>query len=151
MDIRFDTITPDNWLIFNKLEVTEEQKKFVLSNEGILARAFAYREYNSQIHTIYNEDKAIGMLMQYDYKVNDKLSCVLNEFMIAKEYQGNGYGKKAIELWLSRIKTQKQYDSIILTFIEGNEIAHKLYLEMGFSVSEQDENEIVMEYRLREE
>lgn len=149
MSIRFDTITPDNWRIFTNLQVKEDQKKFVLSNEGILARAFAFREYNSQVHAIYNEDKAIGMLMQYDYKVNEKLSCVLNEFMIAKEYQGNGYSKLALELWLSMIKNQKQYDSIILTFIEGNEIAYKLYLEMGFSVVEQDENEIIMEYGLK--
>ena len=89
--------------------------------------------------------------MQYDYKDGDKLSCVLNEFMIAKEYQGNGYAKAALQIWLSMIKKENKYDSIILCYIKGNGIAANLYLSMGFyHTGEIDEDEIIMEYALKD-
>ena len=84
MGIYLGTITPDNWRVFNALKVKDEQQDFVLSNVAIPARAFAYREYNSCVYAINNEDKPIGVLMQLDYKKNDKLSCVLDDFMIAE-------------------------------------------------------------------
>lgn len=68
MKIHFGIITPDNWRVFNALKVNEEQKKFVASNVTILARAFAFRNYNSCVYVIYNEDLPIGMLMQRDYE-----------------------------------------------------------------------------------
>ena len=52
MSIYFSTINPENWRAFNRLRVKDEQKAFVPSNEVILARAFAYREYNSKVHAI---------------------------------------------------------------------------------------------------
>ena len=56
MAVYFSSINPDNWRIFNKLRVKEEQENFA-SNNTILARAFAYREYNSKVHAIYNDDE----------------------------------------------------------------------------------------------
>lgn len=150
MSVYFSTITPENWRVFNALKVKDEQKNFVASNVATLARAFAYRDYNSCVHAIYNGDEPIGILMQYDYKENDKLSCVLNEFMIAEQYQGKGYGRTALQLWLSMIKNEKKYDSIILCYKEGDEIACNLYLNMGFChTGEVDEDEIIMEFNLK--
>jgi diamine N-acetyltransferase len=150
MSVYFGTINPENWRIFNALKVKEEQKNFVASNVAILARAFAYRDDNSHIHAIYNGDEPIGILMQNDYMENDKLSCVLTEFMIAEQYQGKGYGKSALQLWLSMIKNENKYDSIILCYKEGDEIAYNLYRNMGFChTGVVDEDEIIMEYNLK--
>ena len=63
--------------------------------------------------------------MQHDLN-DDGLVCVLNEFMIAEQYQGKGYGKAAMKLWLSMIENENKYDSIILCYIEGDEIARNL-------------------------
>lgn len=77
--VRFDIITPDNWRVFNALKVKKEQAGFVTSNLTILARAFAFRNYNSLVYTIYNENLPIGLLMQRDYKEDDKNSvCLTN-------------------------------------------------------------------------
>lgn len=150
MGVYFSTITPKNWRVFNALKVKDEQKNYVASNVTILARAFAYRDYNSRVHAIYNMDEPIGILMQHDYKRNDKLSCLLDQFMIGEQYQGKGYGKSAMQLWLSMIKNEEKYDSIILCYKENDEIARNLYLSMGFyHTGEVDEDEIIMEYCLK--
>jgi diamine N-acetyltransferase len=150
MTIHFSNITPDNWRTFNALKVKEEQKKFVAPNVTILAKAFAFRDNNSRVYAIYNGDLPIGMLMQHDLD-DDSLVCVLDQFMIAEQYQGKGYGRAAMQLWFAMIKNEKKYDSIILCYIEGDEVASNLYLGMGFHhTGEVDEDEIVMEYTLKD-
>lgn len=145
MTIHFSNITPDNWRTFKSLEVKEEQKEFVASNVTILARAFAFRDYNSRVYGIYKDELPIGMLMQQDL-ADDRRVCVLDQLMIAKQYQGRGYGKYAMKLWLSMIKSEDKYDSIILCYIKGDEVARNLYLSMGFHYNgEVDEYEIVTE------
>ena len=149
MNIHFSNITPDNWRTFNALKVKEEQKKFVASNVTILARAFAFRDYDSRVYAIYNGDLPIGMLMHHDLE-DDSLVCVLEQFMIDEQYQGKGYGKSAMQLWFSMIKNEEKHDSVILCYKEGDEVARNLYLGMGFHhTGEVDEDEIVMEYNLK--
>lgn len=150
MNVYFKAITPDNWRIFSSIKVNEAQEKFVASNITMLARAYAFREYNSKVYAIYNGDLPIGMLMQRDYIENDRLVCVLDQFMIAEQYQGKGYGKNAMKLWLSIIRNEEKYDSIILCYIQGDEIARNLYLSIGFhDTGEADEDEFVMMYNLK--
>lgn len=151
MNIHLETITPDNWRIFKALKVKKEQERFVAENIGILAKAYVYRDYNSKVYGIYDGDLPIGMIMQRDYKENGKLMCELDQFMIAEKYQGKGYGRAAIQIWISIIKDEKKYDSICLCYVEGDEAARNLYLSMGFDHNGiVDEDEIVMEYNLRD-
>lgn len=150
MKIRFAYITPDNWRTFNALKVKKGQESFVAENVVILARAFAYRDYNSRVYAIYDEDLPIGLLMQRDYEENNKIQCILDQFMIGEEHQGKGYGKAAMKLWLSIIEKEEKYDSIILCYKEGDEIARNLYLSLGFQhTGEVDEDEIIMRYDLK--
>ena len=151
MTVHLSGITPDNWRIFNSLKVKRGQEKFVASNLTILARAFAFREYNSCVHTIFYGELPIGMLMQRDYKDGGNLVCVLDQFMIAEQYQGKGFGKNAMQLWLSMIKNEEKYDSITLCYKDSDETARNLYLDMGFyHTGEVDEDEIIMEYNLKD-
>lgn len=71
MSIQFSNITPDNWRIFKALKVKEEQREFVASNVTILARAFAFRDYNSRVYGIYKGEVPIGMLMQQDPMIDE--------------------------------------------------------------------------------
>jgi len=50
MNLRFELINPENWRIFSALKVKKE--KWVAPNIAILARAFAYRDYNSVVCAI---------------------------------------------------------------------------------------------------
>ena len=97
--IHFEESTPDNWRKINALEVKEEQKHFVASNVAILARAFAYRKDNSKVFAIYNNINPIGLIMQRDLKDENNLICILDQFMIDKNYQGQGYGNLSFRIF----------------------------------------------------
>lgn len=148
--IHLEEITPDNWRKINALEVKEEQKHFVASNVAILARAFAYRKDNSKVFAIYNNINPIGLIMQRDLKDENNLICILDQFMIDKNFQGQRYGKASMELWLSMIKKENRYNAIGLCYIENDNIAEKLYKNLGFIriPEEDDEDELVMRYEL---
>ncbi|WIV12747.1 GNAT family N-acetyltransferase [Proteiniborus sp. MB09-C3] len=150
MEIYFNEVTPDNWRKINSLEVREDQKSFVASNVAILARAYAYRKDNSKVSVIYSNTNPIGLIMQRDFKEEDKHICILDQFMIDKNYQGKGYGKTSMKLWLSMIRREKRYNAIGLCYKENDYIAKKLYESLGFSrkPEEDDEDELIMRYEL---
>lgn len=150
MQVRFENINQDNWRIFNALKVSTDQEKYIAPNVSILARAYAYRNDSSKVYAIYNETQPIGLLMQRDYNEDGRLVCILDQFMIAEQYQGKGSGKLAMQHWLAMIETEEKYAAILLCYIEGDEIARKLYQELGFiHTGERDEEEIIMRYELR--
>lgn len=151
MTVHFGAITPDNWRIFTALQVMEGQKDFVASNLTMLARAFAFRNCNSRVYAIYDDERPIGMLMQREHKEEGKLFCVLDQFMIAEQHQRKGYGKTAMKLWLSMIQNEENYDSILLCYIKGDEPARNFYHGLGFHhTSKIDEDEVIMEYKLKD-
>ena len=150
MEINLIDLTPDNWREVNSLKVKPEQQKYVAENVGILARAFAYRSDNSKVHVVSTGDIPIGLIMQRDILLENKLICILDQFMIDGRYQGKGFGKKAMEVWLSMIKSDESYDSIDLCFVQGDIIAEKMYESLGFIriFEDDDEDELVMSYKL---
>lgn len=149
MELQLKTITPDNWRIINSLEVKKEQAQWVASNILILARAYVYREYNSIVYAIYDSDRPVGCLLQRDHHENGKLHCILDQFMIAKQHQGQGYGKATMNQWISLMKASKKYNSIQLCYKEDDIIAYNLYQSIGFRhTGETDEDEITMELDL---
>lgn len=148
--LEFKEITPENWRIINCLQVKDEQKAFVANNTAILARAFAYRMCNSKVFALYIGEEAIGLIMQRDYQSNGDMICILDQIMIDKNYQGQGYGKAAMRRWIDKIKGEKSYSLIKLCYIEGDIIAEKLYKDIGFirKFEEDDGDELVMIYKL---
>lgn len=143
--LHLETITPDNWRI--SLEVNEHQKSYVSKSSEILARAYAYRNYNSKVFIIYNDNIPIGMAMYYDLlKLN---AYNLSQFFIDKNYQGKGMGEKALNLIIEKIRENKKFDKIILCYIKDDFPAKNLYEKIGFKHNGQiDGDEICMELKL---
>ena len=151
MQVRLENINPDNWRILNSLKVKAEQEKYIAANVSILAKAYAYRMDNSKVYAVYNESLPVGLLMQRDFVRDGQMLCILDQFMIAEQYQGKGIGKLAMQQWLTMIKTANKYEAVILCYIEGDEIARNLYDNMGFiHTGEREEDEIIMIYKLKE-
>ena len=98
MELQFKSITPENWRYLNALKVKKQQEQWVASNVLILARAYVYREYNSVVYGIHDSNTPIGLLMLRDFVDNGKILCVLDQFMISEQYQGQGYGKLAMTI-----------------------------------------------------
>lgn len=142
--IRLEDIDPGNWRL--GLKVAEEQRTYVADSAGILARAYAYRNYRSRAFVIYEEDVPVGMGLYYD--LPDLESYDFSQLFIDERYQGRGYGRAAAGLVLDDLRQDGRYGKVELCYIEGNDAARKLYEQFGFVETERDEDEIVMELTL---
>ncbi|PFA22759.1 GNAT family N-acetyltransferase [Bacillus cereus] len=56
---------------------------------------------------------------------------ILENVMVDPSYQGNGYGRKALQFGMNEM-LEKGYEEIRICFIEGNESAENLYTSLGF-------------------
>lgn len=142
--IRFVDIDPDNWRL--GLKVAESQKTYVANSDVMLARAYAYRDYRSRAFVIYDDEIPVGMGLYYDLP---ELDCFdFSQLFIDERYQGRGYGKEATQLVLDAMKQDGKYDKVVLCYVEGNNVAKRMYEKFGFVETERDGNEIVMERAL---
>lgn len=144
-EMTLEKVTPDNWRHLN-FELHEGQKKFVADVPLILARAYVYREQNACVHIIVNKGTPVGLISQWDYVENGACRCILDQFLIDKNFQGLGLGKSALKAWIALQKSQKKYQSIDLCYKEDDLIAKHLYDCMGFirCPDLDDEDELVM-------
>ena len=137
------------------LRVTKEQEEFVASNGISLAQAYDKHAEGkfAQPFGIYDGDTPVGFAMlghnSFDYEGMlevDKHSYCLWRFMIDHRYQKSGYGRDALKLLWDYIQTfpDGKEDVWSTSYVEGNDIAAKLYHEIGFVENgEKDDDELV--------
>lgn len=140
--IEFRPITWDNFKDVIKLELHEEQVKFVASNLLSLAQSYvALLNDNTppMSYAIYHNDTMVGFTMMYhstaehnEYGAEDCYG--IARFMIDKRYQGMGYGRSAMEKALEHIRSfpQGPASAVYLSYDEDNVVARKLYASFGF-------------------
>jgi len=125
------------------LEVHEEQKKFVETNEASFAEAYALWRFNDNepyVLGIYDGDTPVGFTI-FCYEIaqsnrNDRLGepvYFLWHIMIDKNHQGKGYGKSALAQIIETVSKKPLGDANwFYTWIVPGCTAHKLYLNAGF-------------------
>ena len=139
-----------------KLEVFDNQKSFVATNNSSIIEAYIAITENNHVFTfgIYNDDKPVGFLMiGFDVNSDDESAPKIAKgnyniwrLMIDKKFQGKGFGKKAMELALEFINTfpcgTAKY--CWLSYESENDRARQLYKSVGFvETDEKDGDEIV--------
>ncbi|GAA0729423.1 hypothetical protein GCM10008905_29370 [Clostridium malenominatum] len=131
MNIYFKNITEENLKECIDLKISKEQEKYLPhTNVASIAESKFYPQWVTL--GIYKDDKMIGFAM---YGVDDEeADCIcLIRFMIDEQYQGKGYGKRALEFLLNRIKEESKPSKIYLSFHPDSIVAKKLYLSFGFT------------------
>ena len=142
--IRLEDIDAGNWRV--PLSVSKDQEQYVANTTTILARAYAYREQRSRAFIIYDNETPVGMVLYHD---EDSLDAyIFSEILIDERFQGKGYGTTATKLVLARMKEDGRYHKVVLCFIDGNDVAKKLYEQFGFVETDRYEDEIIMELDL---
>ena len=139
-----------------KLEVFDNQKSFVATNNSSIIEAYIAITENNHVFTfgIYKGDIPIGFLMiGYDVNSDDegapkiaKGNYNIWRLMIDKKFQGKGFGKKAMNLALGFINTFPcgTAEYCWLSYESDNDIARQLYQSVGFvETDEKDREEIV--------
>ena len=56
----------------------------------------------------------------------------MSRFMIGRQFQGRGYGKRAVREFLAYFKAKHNADRIFISVSLGNAAARKMYTEIGF-------------------
>ena len=139
--IHIEDVNEENWRL--PLKVAKEQEAYVANSTVMLARAYAYRNCRSRAVIIYNDETPVGMGLYYDCPDLDSYD--FSQIFIDEHYQGQGFGKTAVQLMLDTMKEDGKYKKVERCYIEGNEAAKKLYEQFGFAETDRDEDEIIME------
>jgi diamine N-acetyltransferase len=143
MEILLLPVDQENWEDVLELEVHEEQKNFVASNLYSLAEAYIFT--NHVPLAIYNGKDLVGFLM-HTY-LDDRQEYWIFRLMIGAKYQGNGYGRAAMQQIIERIRGFPGADRLMISFEPENTNAENLYRNLGFvDTGELIDEEVV--YRL---
>lgn len=126
--MEFRKIDRSNYWDCMSLVVDDSQQYFVADNKQSLVEA----AFEDNLYTlgIFHEETMVGFLM-YDY--DDTFpGWSMSRFMIGKQYQGNGYGKRAVLEFLAYFKRMHNADKIYISVSLENTVARKMYSDIGF-------------------
>ena len=130
--IRLTEITEGNFFAVRALAVAPQQRGFLDSAEGILARGYLYRAENARVWAVEADGEAVGLALVKD--MDEAPACYdLQQFMIDRRYQSRGYGKQALRLILERLKEEGRYSCVEVCVKRDDAAALRLYEGAGFA------------------
>jgi diamine N-acetyltransferase len=134
-------ITEDTLRPILKMEVAAGQKQYVAPNAVSIAQAH-FSKY-AWFRAIYAGDDAVGFAMlSID---TEKSEYYLWRFMIGEEFQGNGYGYRAMELVIDFARTLPNAEEFSLSYVRGPGDPSGFYAKLGFvDTGEMIEGEHIM-------
>lgn len=129
--IHLTDINENNVAEAEKLEVAEEQKRFLDSASGIIRRAKIYKNLNPHLFGIAEDEKIIGLALVKDFE-DEPFGYDLQQFMTDKNFQNMGYGTKALALILDFLRAEGRFDQVEICVKKEDIPAIKLYEKAGF-------------------
>ena len=127
MAVTLKEITRENFEDIISLNVDYEQERFVASNLYTIAQMQFKEEKIAK--GVYLNDKAVG-LIAYDLEDYD-----IWRLMIDIKHQGNGYGKKAMELVLNILRKDNRLKTARTSINVDNHVMRSLIEGFGFKES----------------
>jgi len=154
MSMELRPVTVENWNSLIKLKVREDQKDFVASNLYSIAEAqFGFDEeghWSLFPFGLYVENEPVGFAMTGLNYAHSHFQGLILRLMVDEKYQGNGYGRAAMESMLATFRADECVSVVCITYESENNPARKLYASLGFEeTGEFMENEVVALLRLR--
>ncbi|TPV42221.1 GNAT family N-acetyltransferase [Bacillus dicomae] len=135
MNVQLKVVTRENWEEALKLQVKENQLKFVPPVAVSLAKVYIKPDGDNVEYipfAIYDGDLIVGFIMHAVVRETTNMYWI-NGFIIDQKQQGKGYGKAALQESIYLIKnTFKVCKEIRLTVHKDNISAKKLYERYGF-------------------
>lgn len=137
-------ITKDTFHIFCDLSVAAHQKTFVAPNAYSLAEAL-FNQERAWFRGIYADETPIGFLMLDDQPHLPEY--YLWRLMIDIRYQGNGFGKRAVDLVIEHVKSRPRATELLTSIEPGG--PQGFYEKLGFALTgEFDDEEAMMSLKL---
>jgi diamine N-acetyltransferase len=144
-------VTAANWREAIALEVYPEQREFTPSVAVSLAKAYIQPDgANYDPFAIYAGKTMVGFY-SFIYYPGDLRFCSIGGFLIDRSQQGRGYGRAALQEFITRVRrTYPQCSDLFLTVHPRNAVAIHLYTSLGFyKTGDVIDNEEIMRLGLR--
>ena len=139
-------ITKESLRPFLKMKVAEAQERMVANNAVSIAQA--HFEPKAWFRGIYADETPVGFIMLYDDP--DEPVYFLWRLMVTAEFQGMGYGRKAIAQLVEYVKNRPNATELKVSHVPelpGN--PGPFYQKLGFEYTgEEDDGELVMRLKL---
>ena len=130
--IRLTDIHEENWLEARALAVSDDQRAFLDSALGILARAYVYRGCRARAIGIADGERLVGLALVKD--MDEEPACYdLQQFMIDRRYQGRGFGAEGLRLILAELAKERKYGCVEVCVKQTDAAALRLYEKLGFA------------------
>ena len=143
--IHFKLVDEESFESVLALQVSDKDKKarFVAPNVRSLADAWLYRANNDVFpQAIFWEQTVVGFLL-LDIE-EEGAQYFIWRMMIGQEYQGKGYGRKALQELIKKARADKNCTHLIAHYVQGNDKMKHLLTSSGFEEIGREDNEIVM-------
>ena len=149
--LHLEPVTAQNWRDGVFL-TTDPDRRNPLDEEWVTSTAFsmlqAVYEENWDCRIIYDGETAVGFVFYGLWKEDRPLLC---RYTIDADWQGKGYGQKALPLIVEQISRQYGSRKVYVTLEKKNARAVHLYEKFGFrGARETDEGESVYVYEIKE-
>jgi len=134
-------VTRDTVRAVCRLQVGPGQDGFVAPNAVSIAEA--YFEPKAWFRAIYADSDPVGFVMLYEDP--EKAEYYLWRLMIAGEYQGRGYGWRALRLVIDRLRSLPGVRELLTSCVPGEGGPRPFYERLGFTATgEVDDGEEVL-------
>lgn len=135
MSVTLREISKENYEAICDLEVAEDQRRHLSSNMESLVDAMFHETMVPR--AIYFEDTPVGFIM--GNRASDTTVGIFR-FMVDFNFQQKGIGRSALELAITEIKQIEGIKKIQICYHPDNEIAKRLYSNIGFQEIGMDES-----------
>jgi len=133
-------VNSKNWRDIAHLRVAQSQREFVAEPCYYLALCCYGNTWRPL--AIYLGEQVVGFMMWAVDPADD--SCWLGGILIDQSYQRKGYGRQAVQEAISMLAKEHGYENFALSYQPANLIAKHLYNSLGFSETDEwEDDEIV--------
>lgn len=149
-------VTKDTVRVICRLKPTPHQERFVAPNAVSIAQAYFQPE--AWFRGIYADDEPVGFVMLEDWSqvegaepelYRGERYIALWRFMVDGRYQGQGFGRRALEMIIAHAKSKPGIPQMLLSYVPGEGSPDGLYRAYGFEpTGDRDEDEIIMKLAL---
>ncbi len=146
--IHFRKISMDDCRQITQMQLLESQEEYVMPFVDSLAQSYSdlFESEITVTYALHNGDNPVGLMEIYygrgsDFPgLNDRPVYELFRILVDKDSQGKGYGTKAVQLFLDYVKEKPlgEAEDVVVSVVEGNDAALKLYEKFGFTVFGRD-------------
>jgi diamine N-acetyltransferase len=144
-DVTLREITGETVRAVCRLEVAPEQRGYVAPNAVSIAQA--HFEPKAWFRAVYAGEEPVGFVMLFED--TEKPEYYLWRFMVAAEHQGKGYGKRALDLVVERVRGLPGATELLSSYVRGEHGPQGFYLGYGFEeTGEVEEGEHVIRLAL---